>query len=166
MTDRRDEHAAPEGFDHQRLKDFAVDVAAHPPRAVAAGKEQGVDVVEPGVGPGDRVPILRGVQHLRVCSAGIAVGAQESTDECHPAQSRHSRPDIEATPGDHDVVGGGRPAAFGGEHDDVPLPVRTCQLTATSVGSKSMSGIGIRTVAIPVSMPVHRLQLIEYRHPR
>ena len=33
-----------------------------------------------------------------------------------------------------------------------PCAVSTCQLTATSVGSKSVSGMGIRTVATGASM--------------
>jgi hypothetical protein len=121
VADRRDEHAAPERVDHEPLQDLAVDVTAHPARAVTAGKKYGVDVVESGTRPGDGVLIFRATQHVRVCGAGIAIGAQESPDDDHSAQSRQFRPDVEAASGDHDLVGDGRPAAFGAEHDRVAM---------------------------------------------
>ena len=151
MADRRNEHFAPEGVNHQPLQHLAVDVAAHSTRARWPPGSSSASTSSSPASVQAMGRMLRGFQHLRIRGAGIAGGAQKSTDTDHSGQTRHPRPDIEAAPGNHDVVGGTRPAAFGGEHDDVPLAGENSPADCDLGGVESISGIGIRTVAIAVT---------------
>ena len=102
------------------------------------GQHERVVVAAPGRAPVQRDPKASSASSAAYARAGRCVGAQHAADHRHEAaQPGDGAPRVEPPAGHHQVVGRAGLARRRGEATSWPASERTCQLTATSVGSKS-----------------------------
>src|ERR1700722_7468289 len=161
MADRRDRQAGLKELGNQRLQDIAFEVFPHSTRTMAAGEQQAVEAFDTHPPPGKRGLERRIEPHL-----GIGRRASAFARAILPNATRRRNPGRKpqrSRPSPVSMMSSALPSrpAGGANTTEGPSRFSTFQLTATSVGSKSLLGIGMSTVAM-----IHRLHWPEVQDIR
>ena len=121
----------------------------HATCAVATGEQDPVNRRQIDLLPADRGAELGRILHLRVGVARGPVSPQGSADGHHAPQYRHESP--ESRPSPVSISSSARAICPWGVANTILWPSRAparAEPTATSVGSKSTAGVGIKTLAV------------------